>query len=75
MRQGDTEVHEKAVERQEVARKEARQETVKFWAGIVIAAAGLVVAFLFKEVYLGFGAAMIGTGIIPVSKIPEIFKR
>lgn len=48
---------------------------VRFWAGMVIAAAGLVTVFYLKEVYLGFAVALIGTGILPIEKAVEIWRR
>lgn len=51
------------------------RERVRFWAGLVIAAAGLVAVFLLDAVYLGFTVAMIGTGIAPLDKLMEAWKR
>jgi len=46
-----------------------RQKTIKFWAGLVIAASGLLTVFVFKEIYVGFSVALIGTGIVPFEKL------
>ena len=50
-------------------------KVVQFWAGLVIAVCGLVTVFMFEQVYLGFGVALIGTGILPVEKFTEMLKR
>lgn len=68
MRQTDTTKPPEAVARE-------RKERVRFVAGLVIAAAGLAAVFWMKEVYLGFTVALIGTGIVPVDKITDVFKR
>ena len=69
MRTTDTEKHPKAEQREQ-------RETVLFWAGLVIAAAGLLAAFLIEgALYVGFAAAMIGTGIVPFDKLAGVFKR
>ena len=52
-----------------------KRKTIRFWAGLVIAGAGLVAVFYLKEVYLGFTVAMIGAGLVPVEKIGEMWKR
>ena len=64
MREDDGQVHPEAVAR-------ARRATVRMWSGLVIAAAGLGAVFLLGEVYLGFGVALLGTGILPAEKFLE----
>ena len=51
------------------------KKRVQFWAGLVLAAAGLATVFYLQEVYLGFAVALIGTGILPIEKVAEIWKR
>ena len=57
------------------AKARIRKETILFWSGLVIAAAGLAAVFLLKEVYLGFGVALVGTGIVPFDKIMAYIKK
>ena len=68
MRQTDEAPHPAAVAR-------ARQERVRFWAGLVIAAGGLAAVFMLGEVYFGFAVALLGAGIVPIEKIGAIWKR
>jgi len=68
MRQSDTTLPPEAV-----ARK--KREAARFWAGLVIAAAGLAAVFVMGEVYFGFTVALIGAGIVPVEKIAEVWRR
>lgn len=68
MRETDQAPHPAAVAR-------AKHERVKLWAGLVIAAAGLVVVFTLQEVYFGFGVALLGAGIVPIEKVGTIWKR
>lgn len=64
MRESDGDLHPEAVAR-------ARRETIRLWSGLVIAAAGLGAVFVLHEVYLGFGVALLGTGILPAEKFLE----
>lgn len=68
MRDTDETQHPEAVARMKRAH-------IRFWAGMVIAAAGLVAVFLLDEVYLGFAVAMAGTGVVPFDKLTELFRR
>jgi len=68
MRENDEGKHPAAVARE-------RQQTVRFWAGLVIAAAGLAAVFVLEETYLGFGVALVGTGLVPFEKLAGVFKR
>ena len=74
MREEDPSVHPAAIERRRLAEMKARKDNVRFWAGLVLAAAGVTAVFLLKEVYLGFTVALIGTGIVPFDKAIEAFK-
>ena len=64
MRESDDGVHPEA-------RARAKREAVRFWAGLVIAAAGLATVFVLGEIYLGFGVALLGTGVLPAEKFLE----
>ena len=76
MRDIDEQVHPEALARQQAAELATREAIVKFVAGMVIAIAGLLAAFFVEGgLYLGFGAAMVGTGIVPFDKIANVFKR
>lgn len=68
MRETDEDVHPAALARE-------RRKNIQFYAGLVIALAGLVAVFAFREVYLGFGVAMIGAGVVPVDKVAELIRR
>lgn len=57
-----------------VAAERERRQAVRFWAGLVIAAAGLVVVFWLKEVYVGFTVALVGAGLVPLEKVPDLFR-
>lgn len=48
---------------------------IQFYAGLVIALGGLVTVFYLKEPYIGFGVALLGTGIIQPDKVVEFLKR
>ena len=69
MRAEDTEKHPAAVAR-------GKRDRLRVIAGLVIAAAGIVAAFKFPEhLMFGFTVALIGAGIVPVEKIPEMIRR
>ena len=74
-REQDGELHPAAVARQEAALIEKRNVTTRFYAGLVIAAAGLAWVFFAKDPYIGFPVALLGTGIIPVDKFIAIFRK
>lgn len=61
MREGDEEKHPAAIARE-------RKENIRFWAGLVIAAAGIFVALVMEKQELGLGVALIGSGIVPFEK-------
>ena len=69
MRAADSEIVPAAANR-------ARNERVRFWAGMVLAASGLVAVFLMQEVYVGFAVALVGTGLVPFDRMANtLFKR
>lgn len=51
--------------------KRHRAENMKSVAGLVIAAAGLVVVFKFEALVLGFAVAMVGAGIVPFGEMAD----
>ena len=57
------------------AKARIKRENILFVSGLVIAACGLVAVFILHEVYLGFGVALVGTGIVPFDKIASYIKR
>lgn len=59
MRSDDATKHPAAVARE-------KRETAKFWAGMAIGLAGVAAAFMIDgALYLGFGVALVGAGIVP----------
>ena len=65
MRESDEGLHPEAIAR-------ARRATIRLWSGLVIAAAGLAAVFALGETYLGFGVALVGTGLLPADKLLEL---
>jgi hypothetical protein len=72
MRKADNQPHPEALFRE-------KRELVKIVGGGIIAAAGLAAVFILHEVYLGFGVALVGSGIVPfgvlVDKVMEFIGR
>ena len=74
MRTEDEALHPKALERAEQARLEHMAALKRTYGGIVIAASGLAVIFLWQEFYIGFTMALIGTGLVPFDKLVAILR-
>ena len=68
MREQDGDIHPAALARE-------RRNRAQVVAGFVIAAAGLAAVFMLEEVYLGFGVALVGAGIVPFDKLANVFRR
>lgn len=62
---------------EEAALTKARKqrEAVRFWLGVVIAAAGIGAVFVLEAVNVGFAVALVGAGLVPIEKLGEVFKR
>ena len=74
MRNEDEALHPKALERAEAARMEHVAALKRAYGGVAIAVAGLAVVFLWRELYVGFAMALVGTGIVPFEKLVAMLK-